>query len=138
MAKNQFAKPCYYCKKMVMPFQGNLWKMNNEWLVAHPECAENAMKSASVKKEDIRIEYPSRGATYCENCYGVYKYGLYPSYSVLSGQVSRTFVDRFDTLEEAVQKYPDAQVLNHSCYQTTIMPSFAPDWFDPLDAGEEW
>ena len=47
--------------------------------------------------EDIRIEFPSRGATYCHQEYGVYKYGVYPRSSVLAGQQSRHFLDRFET-----------------------------------------
>lgn len=65
---------------------------------------------------DVRIEYPSRGATYCRNQYGVYAYGVYPKGSVLEGQTSRRFLDSFDTLEEAKAKYPNADV-SGCCYQ---------------------
>ena len=59
---------------------------------------------------DIRIEFPSRGATYCNNVYGVYKYGTYGRGSVLAGQQSRQFLDTFTTLEEAMAKYPGAEL----------------------------
>ena len=59
---------------------------------------------------DIRIEYPSAGATYCNEVYGVYKYGTYGRGSVLAGQQSRQFLDTFATLEEAMAKYPGAEL----------------------------
>ena len=43
-----------------------------------------------------QIEYPSRGETYYRDEYGVYEYGVYPSYSVLAGQQKRVFLDSFD------------------------------------------
>lgn len=58
---------------------------------------------------DIRIEYPSRGATYNRPQYGVYEYGVYPRSSVLAGQTRRVFLDSFDTLEEAQREYPNAE-----------------------------
>lgn len=60
--------------------------------------------------DDIRIEYPSAGATYSTNKYGVYRYDEYPESSVLSGQERRTFLDQFDTLEEAQAAYPQASL----------------------------
>jgi hypothetical protein len=57
---------------------------------------------------DIRIEYPSRGATYNTPEYGVYTYDTYPRGSVLAGQQRRTFLNRFPTLEEAQKAYPGA------------------------------
>lgn len=64
--------------------------------------------SATPKREDIRIEYPSKGATYCHLEYGVYKYDRYPSHSVLAGQQRRTFLGSFNSLEDAKKVYPDA------------------------------
>ena len=60
--------------------------------------------------EDIRIEYPSAGATYSRNVYGVYKYGTYGRGSVLAGQQSRQFLATYETLEEATEAYPGAQL----------------------------
>lgn len=59
--------------------------------------------------KDIRIEFPSRGATYCKREFGVYQYDEHPRGSVLEGQTRRRFLDSFDTLEEAKAKYPDAK-----------------------------
>lgn len=61
-----------------------------------------------MPKEDIRIEYPSRGQTYCKNKFGVYKYDIYPRGSVLEGQERRTFKAQYDTLAEAQTAYPNA------------------------------
>ena len=49
------------------------------------------------------------GRTYARNDYGVYEYGTYPRNSVLAGQMSRTFLDSFESLEEARAKYPNAE-----------------------------
>lgn len=68
------------------------------------------------KREDVRIEYPSHGATYTRAEYGVYRYGIYPRSSVLAGQTSRTFLDSFATLEEAKAAYPAATVAAGSGY----------------------
>lgn len=57
---------------------------------------------------DLRIEYPSCGATYSRAEYGVYEYSVYPRTSVLAGQTRRVFVDSFKTLGEAVAAYPTA------------------------------
>lgn len=65
---------------------------------------------------DVRIEYPSHGATYTRNEYGVYGYGRYPRHSVLAGQTRRTFLDSFKTLEEAQAAYPQAKVVRGSGY----------------------
>ena len=65
---------------------------------------------------DVRIEYPSAGATYCRREYGVYRYGVYPRHSVLAGQTMRIFLDSFKTLEEAKAAYPQAQVVAGSGY----------------------
>lgn len=66
---------------------------------------------------DVRIEYPSRGATYSHAAYGVYEYGTYPNSSVLAGQVRRVFLDSFDTLEAAIAAYPGAEVSCGSGFQ---------------------
>jgi hypothetical protein len=58
--------------------------------------------------EDIRIEYPSRGATYYDEEYGVYKYSKYPKSSVLAGQQCRQFLGAYITLELAQAAHPTA------------------------------
>jgi len=62
-----------------------------------------------MSKPDIRIEFPSSGATYCRNEYGVYEYSTYPRSSVLAGQQRRVFLDSFPTLAEAKAAYPSAE-----------------------------
>lgn len=57
----------------------------------------------------IRIEFPSIGATYAFNKYTVYQYGVYPRSSVNYGMQCRTFIDSFDTLDEARKAYPSAE-----------------------------
>lgn len=61
------------------------------------------------QKKDIRIEFPAKGGTYCYQEYGVYEYGVYPKGSVLAGQPSRRFLNRYPTLEEAQREHPDAK-----------------------------
>ena len=134
---NQFKKPCFHCREMVWPGQGELSKVDGQWRVTHPHCSKDAMNKAS-NKEDIRIEFPSRGTTYYKETYGVYKYDVWPGYSVLAGQQRRTYLEEFNTLDEAKAKYADAEVVDHSCFTPTILSPIEPDWFDPMDAGEEW
>jgi hypothetical protein len=62
------------------------------------------------RMNNIRIEYPSAGATYNRPEYGVYGYGVYPRSSVLAGQTRRVFLGSFATLEEAQAEYPDAEL----------------------------
>lgn len=68
------------------------------------------------KAPDVRIEYPSQGATYTRWQYGVYEYGVYPRHSVLAGQQQRVFLDSYDTLEEAQRAYPNAQIASDTGY----------------------
>jgi hypothetical protein len=70
--------------------------------------------------------------------WAVYSYSEYEDWSVLAGQSRRVFLDSFSSVEEAIAKYPLAQVLDHSTKVRHTMPDTPPDWFDPLDAGEEW
>jgi hypothetical protein len=90
-------------------------------------------------KTDFRIEFPSSGATYCNDVYGVYEYGVYSESSVLAGQTCRIWVDEFDTLEEAQAAYPQASFNDcGSGYQPLNLSNIAPDWFDESNAGERW
>jgi hypothetical protein len=60
-------------------------------------------------KQDIRIEFPSVGTTYANNVYAVYEYGTYSRSSVNYGMLCRSFLDSFDTLEEARKAFPGAR-----------------------------
>lgn len=85
------------------------------------------------------IEFPSAGATYSTERYGVYKYDVYPESSVLAGQERRTFKGEYDTLEEAQHEHPEAEWNGEGCgYREVFIPHTAPDWFDPDAAGEVW
>ena len=48
--------------------------------------------------------------TYSNNRWTIYSLGVYPSHSVLAGQQKRTFIDSFETLEQAKEQYPTAIV----------------------------
>lgn len=61
-----------------------------------------------MSKRNLVIEFPSVGRTYARNVYTVYEYGVYPRSSVNYGQVSRSFLDSFNTLEEAREAFPGA------------------------------
>ena len=84
-----------------------------------------------VQKEDIRIEYPSRGATYRHDAYGVYRYDTYPRSSVLTGQQRRQFMDSFQTLEEAQKAFPGAELCGCGFQEPYINHlSNGPDWIE--------
>lgn len=69
----------------------------------------------------------------------VYEWGVYPHSSVLAGQTRKTFMDAFDTLEEALAAYPDAQALDGPSHKPSNGLGPAPEpWFDPAAAGESW
>jgi len=74
---------------------------------------------------DVCIEFPSRGATYCDQQYGVYAYDTYPPSSVLAGMERRTFVTRFETLLDAQTTYPHATVVQGSRF-TELNLDFLP------------
>ena len=51
----------------------------------------------------------------------------------------------YPTIEAAQAEFPTADVMEHQTgdpfariYDDDPMPHVAPDWFDPLDAGEVW
>lgn len=78
----------------------------------------------------------------------VYGHGTYGENSVLEGQALRQYLKHFETIEEAKVEYPTAEVLDHSTKEwrpanesladASGLPSVAPAWFDPADAGERW
>lgn len=80
------------------------------------------------KKPDVRIEYPSTGATYYRNEYGVYRYDTYPRHSVLAGQTRRIFLDSFPTLEKAREQFPNASFAKGSGY---VPPDLSHLPYDP-------
>ena len=85
----------------------------------------------------LLIEYPSVGATYSRNEYGVYEYGTYPRSSILAGRTRRVWLDSFDTLEEAKRAYPEARVADGTAFvpdSLMDLPNSAGRCFEP----EEW
>jgi cell division protein YceG involved in septum cleavage len=44
----------------------------------------------------------------------VYEWGIYERSSVLAGQERKTFMDGYDSVEDALKQYPSAQVLSGS------------------------
>ena len=72
--------------------------------------------------------------------FAVYGHGTYERSSVLAGQPKRSYLESFDTVVDAQKEYPNAEVLEHSTKidGMAMMPVCAPDWFDPMDAGECW
>jgi len=70
--------------------------------------------------------------------YNVYQYDEYEESSLLAGQTRKSFIDSFDTIDEAVIEYPNAKVMEFEVFVSNYLPSVPPSWFDPMDAGEEW
>jgi hypothetical protein len=70
----------------------------------------------------------------------VVRHDEWPASSVLAGQDRRSLLQHFDTIEEALDEFPEAEALEHSTKNAfaEVLPDVAPDWFDPLDAGESW
>ncbi len=89
---------------------------------------------------DIRIEYPSRGMTYCTKEFGVYKYGVYPAHSVLAGQQDRTFLGSYPDEEAARAAHPEAAPgLNGCGYQAPYVNHLSADGDpDPFDHEEDY
>jgi len=72
--------------------------------------------------ERLVIERGGRGMTYRKTSgFTVYKLGTYPRSSVLAGQQQRTFMDSFDTLEEARAKFPTAKLIAGTSYQAPYL-----------------
>ena len=89
--------------------------------------------------KDLTIE-PHRDGDFV-----VWEHGEYGRGSVLEGQTRRAWVECFPTVEAALEKYPSAEVRTSTTgdpfariYDDNPMLHVAPDWFDPLDAGEVW
>ena len=78
--------------------------------------ARYQVRRSGSRKPDVRIEFPSTGATYFKHDYGVYQYDVYPRHSVLAGQTRRTFLDSFATEAEAKTAYPEAMRVVGSGY----------------------
>ena len=75
------------------------------------------------------IEQGSRGATYRESnsTFTVYEISKYPRGSVLAGQQSRRYLDSFDSLGEAKEAYPDAELIGGSTYREPFLGHLSDD-----------
>jgi hypothetical protein len=98
----------------------------------------NTVKIAGFEKvampfDDFTIEPEPEGEGVV-----VYGHGTYGRESVLEGQPRRAYLDRFDTVEEALAQFPKASVLEHSTKTEFTMSDAPPRGFDPMDAGETW
>ena len=58
-----------------------------------------------AQSKDLTIEYDDEYVWYC-----LYEFGVFPSSSVLAGQVKKVYKRHYDTLEEAVAENPTASV----------------------------
>lgn len=68
-------------------------------------------------------------------------YGEYEESSVLAGQHRQARLERYNTREEAEKDTGlkvDAGSTPLSEDMIPVMPTSAPAWFDPMDAGEAW
>ena len=68
-----------------------------------------------------------RGETYSSDRWTVYEHGVYGRDSVLSGQSRRSWLDDFDTLEEAQKAYPEAVVCAASTYSAPYLGHLSDD-----------
>ena len=98
------------------------------------------MGLAKRSQPDLTIEpVASRNTLQPNDVYKVIEHGVYERGSVLEGLPKRSFLDSFMTLEDAVEAYPGALVLDYSTKQAgNPLPHTAPDWFDPAYGGERW
>jgi len=114
----KYDSKCCYCGTLVPAGTGHCWKFakTNRWYVGCEPCVEQRRSERKEKKTDIRIEFPSMGATYNDKVYGVYQYDVWGKSSVLYGTERRTYLDEFDNLEKAKSAYPDAVVVGGSCF----------------------
>lgn len=79
-----------------------------------------------------------------EGGFWLVNHGEYAASSVLAGQSYRGLVVHYESLEEAIQENPEAEVLDHSTkdpfafLDKSPLPESPLSWFDTADAGELW
>lgn len=64
--------------------------------------------------------------------------GTYDRSSVLAGEDYRQLQVPYDTLEAAQAANPGVAVSDEGAPIVRELPTSAPSWFDPMDAGEAW
>jgi len=72
--------------------------------------------------------------------WNLYKHDVYERGSVLEGQPRRSLRGFYKSPTDALNANPliYIDVLDHSTKVEHQMSDVPPDWFDPLNAGEEW
>lgn len=80
----------------------------------------------------------NEGLLHCGFKWAAYQHGKYDDDSVLAGQPKRTVLNHFKTEGEAMVAYPDAVWVSGSTAVELHLPDTPPEWFDPINAGEEW
>ena len=115
--KTKYDSTCCYCKAFVPARTGSCWNYakTKRWYVACDNCTQAKREERKANK-DIRIEFPSKGATYNNPVYGVYQYDVYPHGTVNYGKPRRTWLNEFPSKEEALNEYPNAVVIDGSCF----------------------
>ena len=66
--------------------------------------------------------------------FDVHGFDTYPDHSVLAGQTRKCFLDRFDTLEEAQQAFPQAE-MGSAWTDPQVSLSHLPGEDDPVAGG---
>ena len=95
--------------------------------------------------ESITIERARIGG------FAAFGHGVYPKNSILEGQAQRTWLQWYETVEEAEADWPHAETVladapstlgsilrGESLADLSGLPETPPAWFDPRDAGERW
>ena len=86
------------------------------------------MAAAKRSASYYTIEQNSRGATYREEGFTIYKISTYPRTSVLAGQECRAWLANFPTLAEAMRAYPEAEQIAGTTYRdVNAMVAHLPD-----------
>lgn len=83
------------------------------------------------KNLELTLEFVHDNWWFCQR-------GRYDRSSVLAGQEFRQLVSAYDSLSEAKEAHPEATIRTDGYVDKWELPQTAPDWFDPLDAGEVW
>jgi len=111
--------------------------------------AKSESKPAAPKKRSLHALLAERGHEHVgctefeiwvesEHDVWVWGFGTYPRWSVLAGQDMQKRIEGFDSLEEAKAVYPMLPVVDGKPMRVAASSDVAPDWFDPMAAGEEW
>lgn len=88
-------------------------------------------REAKPPPERTYIEFPSVGAAYHRDEFGVYTYDTYPAGTVNVGQERRRFRNAFDTLDEARENFPDAIYQDGTGYVAWDLPEDSPGMVQP-------